>query len=96
MPSNCNGGSCFVLTNFWKKKKKKKNLPLNFGYFNVSVNSSTFLTVPWLSIFVLAEHSRTILLIDRSEPRFESRTEGKIKKTLKINGNFDIFLLVFG
>ena len=36
-----------------------------------------------------AKPSQTILLIDRSEPRFESQTGGKIKKTLKNNENFD-------
>ena len=41
--------------------------------------------------FVSAEPSQTILLIDRSEPRFESHTGGKIRKTLKNNGNFDVY-----
>ena len=48
------------------------------------VSSSTFLTAFWLLIFVSAEPSRAILSIDRSEPRFESHTGGKIMKTLKI------------
>ena len=30
-------------------------------------------------MFVLAESSQTMLLTDRSEPRFESHTEGKIR-----------------
>ena len=33
----------------------------------------------------------TILSIDRSEPRFESHTGGKIRKTFKNNQNFDVF-----
>ena len=44
-------------------------------------------------MFVTAEPSWTILLIDRSEPRFESHTGGKITKTLKNSGNFDGFFL---
>ena len=36
--------------------------------------------------------SRTIFLIDRSEPRFESHTGGKIRKTLKNDGNFEVFV----
>ena len=38
-----------------------------------------------------AEPSRTILLTDRSEPRFESHTGGKIRKTLRNNENFAVF-----
>ena len=60
--------------------KKYKNLHLKFGYFHLSVSSSTFLTIPWLSIFVSAEPSQTVLSIDRSEPRFESHSGGKIRK----------------
>ena len=71
-------------------KKKTLNLPLKFKYFHFSVNSSTFLTAFWLPLFVSTEPSRTMLLIDRSETRFESRTVGKIK-TLKNEGNFDGF-----
>ena len=37
----------------------------------------------WLSIFVSLEPSQVILSIDRSEPRFEIHTGGKIRKTLK-------------
>ena len=33
------------------------------------------------------ESSQTILLIDRSEPRFESHTGAKIRKTLKNDGD---------
>ena len=65
--------------------------PLKFGYFHFSVDSSTFLTASWLAIFVSAESSRTILSIDRSESTFESHTGGKIQKTLKNDGNFDVF-----
>ena len=43
-----------------------------------------------------AEFSRTILSIDRSEPRFESRTGGKIGTKLKNKKKFDVFLLIFG
>ena len=49
------------------------------------------MTASWLPIFVSAEPSRTILSIDRSEPRFESHTRGKIRKTLKSEGNFVVF-----
>ena len=63
--------------------KKTQNLPLKFGYFHFSVSSSTFMTASWLPIFVLPEPSRTILSIDRSEPRFKSHTGGKIRKTEK-------------
>ena len=71
--------------------KKTYNLLLKFGYFHFSVSSSTFLTAFWLPLFVSAEPSRTILSIDRSEPRFESHTGGKITKTLKNDENFDGF-----
>ena len=54
------------------------------------MSCTTFLTAFWLLLFVSAEPSRTILLIDRSEPRFESHTGGKITKTLK---NDEIFLM---
>ena len=46
----------------------------------------------WLPIFLSAEPSRTILSIDRSEPRFERHAEGKITKTLKNDKNFDGFV----
>ena len=49
------------------------------------------MTASWLFIFLSAEPSGTILLIDRSEPRFEDNTGGKIKKTLKSNEHFDFF-----
>ena len=63
--------------------KKAQNLPLKVGYFHFSLSSSTFLTTSWLPIFVSAEPSRTILSIDRSEPRFESHTGSKTRKTFK-------------
>ena len=53
--------------------------------------SSIFLTESWLPILVSAEPSRTKLSIDRSEPKFKSHTGGKIWKTLKQDGYFDIF-----
>ena len=58
---------------------------------NRFVSSSTFLTEFWLPLFVSAEPSRTILSIDRSEPRFESHAGGKITKTLKNDEHFDGF-----
>ena len=82
-------------------KKKKKNLPLKFGYFHFSVSSSTFLTALWLPFFVSAEPGRTILWIDRSEPRFKSHTGSKITETwkklenLKKRWKFWRFLLIF-
>ena len=72
--------------------KKTKNLPLTFGYFHFSASSSTFLTASWLLIFVSAKPNQTILLIDRSEPRFECHRGGKTKKTLKNDENFKIFV----
>ena len=71
--------------------KKTKNSPLKFGYFQFYVSSSTFLTASWLPVFVSAEPSQTILSTDRSEPRFECHTGGKIRKTLKNDENFNIF-----
>ena len=56
---------------------KTYNLPVKFGYFHFYVSSSTFLTASWVLIFVSVEPSRTILSINRSEPRFESHTGGK-------------------
>ena len=55
------------------------------------MSSSTLLTAYWLAIFVSAESSRTVLLIDRSEPRFDGCTGGKIRITLKNNKNIDVF-----
>ena len=49
------------------------------------------MTVSWLPIFVSAEPSQTILSIDRSEPRFQSHTGGKIRKSLKNDENFAVF-----
>ena len=63
--------------------EKTLNWSLKFGYFHFSSSSSIFLTAFWLPLFVSAESSRTILSIDRSEPRFESYTWGNITKTLK-------------
>ena len=71
--------------------KKTLNLPLTFGYFHFSVSSSTFMTASWLPIFVSAEPRWTILPIDRSEPRFESHTGGKIRTTVKNDENFAVF-----
>ena len=50
------------------------------------------MTAFWLPLFVSAEPSRTILMIDRSEPRFESHTGCKITKTLKNDGNLMVFV----
>ena len=55
------------------------------------MSSNTSLTAFWLSIFVSDQLSRTILTIDRSEPRFERYTGDRITKTLKNDGNFDGF-----
>ena len=60
---------CYISNKFLKTSQ---NLPLNFGYFHFSVSASTLLTSSWLVILVSAESRRTILSIDRSEPRFES------------------------
>ena len=87
MLSDCGG----VYHVSYRCLKKTWNLPLNFGYFRFSVSSSTFLTAFWLPIFASAEPSPTILSTDRSEPRFDSCTGGKITKTSKNDGNFDGF-----
>ena len=92
MPSSCNDVS-YISNKFLKTSQ---NLPLKFGYFHFSVSSSTSLTASLLAILVSAESSRTILSIDRSEPRFESSTGDKIGITLKSNKNFAAFLLIFG
>ena len=55
------------------------------------MSSNTSLTAFWLPIFVSAEPNRTILSIDRSEPRFERHTGAEITKILKDDGNFDGF-----
>ena len=68
MPSNCNGLSFFQEI----FEKKTLNLPLKFGCFQFSMSYSTFLTSSWTLIFESGKPSRTILLTDRSEPRFES------------------------
>ena len=49
----------------------------------------------WLLIFVSAKPSQTVLPIDRSEPRFESHTGGKMRKTLNNDENVDIFFANF-
>ena len=49
------------------------------------------MTASWLMSFVSAESSQTILLIDRSEPIFESEIGGKIRKISKNDKNFDVF-----
>ena len=61
--------------------KRTSNSPLKFDYFHFSMSSSTFLTASWLPISLSAEPSRTILSIDRSEPRSESHTGGKTRRT---------------
>ena len=67
----------------------RTNLEFSLGHFSVS--SSTFMTASWLMSFVSAESSQTILLIDRSEPIFESQTGGKIRKLSKNDKIFDVF-----
>ena len=59
------------------------------------MSSTTLLTASWLAVFVSAESSQTLLSIDRSEPRFESRTGGKIRVTLKNNQKTDVFFVNF-
>ena len=54
------------------------------------------MTAFWLQIFVSAEPTQATLSIDRSQPKFKSHTEGKIRKTLKNDENFAVFLLIFG
>ena len=64
---------------------------MKFGYFHFSMSSNTLPTASWLAIFVSAESSQTVLLIDRSEPRFDGCTGGKARITLKNNKIIDIF-----
>ena len=53
------------------------------------MSSITFLTASWLPIFASGEPSQTILSIDISEKQDSRATQGvKIKKTVKIDGNF--------
>ena len=59
------------------------------------MSSNTLLTASWLPIFLSAKSSRTVLLIDRSEPRFDGRTGGKIRMTLKSKENIDVFFNYF-
>ena len=54
--------------------------------------SSSTLAAFWLPLFVSAEPSRTISLIDRSGPRFGSHTGGKITKTLKMMEILTVFV----
>ena len=86
MPRNCNDVSC-LLQNF------EKNLEFTSGVwvFFTFLSSSIFMAASWLPIFISVKPSQIILSIDRSEPRFESHTEGKIRKTLKHDENFAIF-----
>ena len=42
------------------------------------------------------ESSRTVLLINRSEPRFDGHTGGKKRITLKKQQKYWRFLLIFG
>ena len=43
-----------------------------------------------------SEPSRTILSIDRSQPRFERHAVGKMTKTLQNDENFDSFCQISG
>ena len=54
------------------------------------------MTAFWLQIFVSAEPTQATLSIDRSQTKFKNHTEGKIRKTLKNNESFAVFLLIFG
>ena len=62
------------LTDFWKK--------LRIYLWSLGIFISQWVLASWLPIFVTAEPSQTIS-IDRSEPRFDSHTGSKIRKTLK-------------
>ena len=69
--------------------QKTKNLTLKFGYFHFSLSPSTSLTTFSMPIFVSAEPSWTILLINRSEPIFKVI----LSKTMKISAFFVNFQL---
>ena len=79
MPSDCNDVSCF-------QQIFGQNLKFTSEGWVFSLYWE--LTAFWLLIFVSPEPSRSILLIDRSEPIFESHAGGKITKTLKKNWKF--------
>ena len=83
MPSNCNDVSCF-------QQIFEKNLEFTAEGWVFSLFCE--LTAFWLLIFVSTEPSRSILLIDRSESRFESHAGGKITKTLKKRCKFSRFV----
>ena len=85
MPSDCNGVSCF-------QQIFEKKLRIHLWSSGVFTFLWTSLAAFWLPIFLSAEPSRTILSIDRSEPRFERHAEGKITKTLKNDKNFGGFV----
>ena len=91
MPSDCNG-VCF-------QQIFEKNLEFTSEVWVFSLfcefQHLQFMT-SWLLIFVSAKPSQTVLPIDRSEPRFESHTGGKMRKTLNNDENIDVFLLIFG
>ena len=85
MLSDCNEVSCFQ-----QISKKNRIYLWSLGIFTFP----WFLT-PWQHlhwwIFVSVESNRTIILsIDRSEPRFQCHTEGKIRMTLRNTKNFDV------
>ena len=90
MPSDCNGVSCFQ--QIFEKNLEFTSEVWVFSLWVLWVLAPWELTASWLPLFVSAKPSRTTLSIDRSEPRFESHTGGKIKKTWK----FWRFLLIFG
>ena len=80
------------LSCFWQIFEKNLEFTSKVRVFSLFCEFSTFLTAFGLPLFVSAELSGTILWTDRSEPRFESHTGGKITNTLKTMRNSKVFV----
>ena len=78
MPSACNNVLCFQ-----QISKKELEFTSEVWVISHSMSCNTLLRTSWLPILVSTKSSRTILLIDRFEPRCKSHTGGKIRTTKK-------------
>ena len=74
-------------TDFWKK--------LRIYLWSLGIFTFLWVLAPSWQHFGCRFLCRSILWIDRSEPRFESHTGGKIRKTFKKRWRFSHFLLIF-
>ena len=89
MPSDFNGSYTTCLTNLWKKLRIYHR---NLGIFTLPRVLAPFwqhLGCPFF--FQLSLVKLYYQLIDLNEPRFESHTKGKMRETLKNDGNLSIF-----